>query len=281
MSTEQLAPGPQDTRLRWRGRESGFDPATTEGELVVADSFLLSEGAARALDRHAARFARACAEVARLPHAEALAFVQDALERLPRRGDWFPRLELRLTGGTHALELLIRPAPPRGHSVALWLADAPDVRTRPAIKGADLEYLGALRRRAQEAGGQEAVLCSPAGSLLEGASTSILWWRADALCCPPAGPDLLAGVTRETLIGGVREAGGEVRFERVRPEALDGLEIWAVNALHGIRSVERFIGAALVPGPPRRAPHWRRYLEELMTAETPDATEQILGSSLK
>jgi hypothetical protein len=57
-----------------------------------------------------------------------------------------------------------------------------------------------------------------------------------------------------------------VAFEATAPGGLDGLEVWAVNALHGIRPVAAWMNAGISAGRATRAPRWQAYLDD-MTAE--------------
>jgi branched-subunit amino acid aminotransferase/4-amino-4-deoxychorismate lyase len=212
---------------------------------------------------HVRRFAGACADLLGIPTQETSTFVDAAVAQVPVEGRWFPRVELALDSGVPRFQLWIRPAPSREKAVRLWISKEPDRRLLPAVKGIDLNYLARLRHQARRAGADEALILSSDCRLCEGASTSILWWRADTLCAPPDAPSLLRGVTRTILWKAVRAAGLRVAFERPEALELDGLEVWAVNALHGIRPVIRWVGAPIEAGPGRRAPRWSAYLDRL------------------
>jgi branched-subunit amino acid aminotransferase/4-amino-4-deoxychorismate lyase len=147
--------------------------------------------------------------------------------------------------------------------VRLWISDAPDGRYRPAVKGTDLGYLLGLRRLAVAKGADEALILSREGRVREGSTTSILWWRGDTLLAPPLSADLLAGVTRELLLDAVTTRGLCVASESPAPAELDGIEVWAVNALHGIRPVTGWLGARIKAGPAVRAARWNAYLDGL------------------
>jgi branched-subunit amino acid aminotransferase/4-amino-4-deoxychorismate lyase len=249
------------TRLRWTGA-GGFERADEPGEIVVIDSWLVADGEVRAFDAHVRRFTASCAELASTRLADtrlastgltgteltgteltgteltgtgeqAEAFMRAGLAQVPVTGRWFPRAELAMVNGTPRLQLWLRPAPPRADSIRLWIPPEPDQRTFPQIKGPDLPYLSALRDAAVAAGADEAVLLSPGGNVLEGTTTSILWWRGQALCAPPPDAPVLPGVTRAGLLA----SGHPVTFEYATPAELAGLKVWAVNALHGIRPV--------------------------------------------
>jgi branched-subunit amino acid aminotransferase/4-amino-4-deoxychorismate lyase len=216
--------------------------------ILAADSWLVVDGHARAVDRHWARFAAACG-------FDLTAFRAEVEHAIPASGRWFPRVELHDDGG---LTLDVRPAPPREPIVTAWVADVPDPRTAPRVKGPDLERLGALRQAAHAHGAGEAVIADTDGRLLEGAYTSLLWWEEDTLCAVPDDAPILPGITRELLIG----LADGVRLRRPRPDELQGRETWLVSALHGIRAVTRWVGGPEA-GEAARAAEWQRRLESL------------------
>ena len=218
-------------------------------ELLAADSWLVADGRVRAVERHWARFSAACAEHG----VDTQAFRADVERAVPARGRWFPRVELRADG---ELTVRVRPAPPAEPTVVAWIADVPDPRRAPRVKGPDLERLAALRERARAHGAGEAVLADADGRLLEGAYTSLLWWEGETLCAVPDDAPILPGVTRALLI----ELAGAVELRRPAPRDLAGRETWLVSALHGIRAVTRWRGGPSAGEAPR-APSWQRRLE--------------------
>jgi branched-subunit amino acid aminotransferase/4-amino-4-deoxychorismate lyase len=233
-------------------------------ELAACDSWLVDEGAVRAIDRHRARFAAACVDACapRSVIGGLDAFWAAVLAALPRRGRWFPRVEaLGPDAGTLALR--IRPAPAPGATVRLWLGDPVDRRLVPRRKGPDLEDLVRRRGRAVVAGADEALLTTGGGLVLEGATTSLLWWEDGRLCLPAPGLRVLPGVTSGLLVERARELGVEVRRRRAPVARLAGREVWAVNALHGIRPVVNWPGEGVPVGPVEQAPGWRDWLHGL------------------
>jgi len=226
--------------------------------LLAADSWLVADGRARAVERHWARFTATCREQGVAPE-ELAAFRAEVERALPARGRWFPRVELREDG---ELALELRPAPPREPAVVAWVADVPDPRVAPRRKGPDLERLAALRERAAAHGAGEAVLADADGRLIEGAFTSLLWWEGETLCAVPDDAPILPGITRALLLELARERDTPVAQRRPRPQELAGRETWLVSALHGIRAVTRWAGG----GPPTvdapRAIAWQRLLDE-------------------
>jgi branched-subunit amino acid aminotransferase/4-amino-4-deoxychorismate lyase len=245
------------TRLRWCG-EGEFEAVDHPGEIHVIDSWLVSDGRTRAIDAHLRRFTAACTSLPPLELPQAAAsqfflpalktlqatidqFFLSALRQVPATGRWFPRAELAYADGVPRLQLWLRPAPPLATSIRLWIPPDPDQRTCPHIKGPDLAYLSALRDTAVAAGADEAVLLSPEGTIREGTTTSILWWRGRTLCAPPPAATLLPSITREIILNTATTRAIPVHFEHATPADLQKLQVWAVNALHGIRPVTTWL----------------------------------------
>ncbi|WP_277959326.1 aminotransferase class IV [Frigoribacterium faeni] len=256
----------------WQGDElatpGGGGAADADPHLLVADSWLVDDGSVLALDVHRDRFAGSVAEVPGAPDAdEVSAFWTAALAVLPRTGAWFPRVELVAGDGAEdgdraRLRLRLRSAPPRHRSVVLATADR-DPRTRPTVKGPDLAALGSLVSEARSRGADEAVLLSPEGHVVEGAWSSIVWWRGDALCLPSDDLARLPGVTVRSLTTLAAVLGVDVLHDRTRPDELDGFEVWSLGALHGIRIVTGWIDGPAPAEEPGRLALWRGRLDRL------------------
>lgn len=259
----------EETLFRWNRATRSCLPTQDQLDPYVIDSWLVDNGKVRSLASHAARFRAACMEVAPQLADEVDAFFAASIARLPTQGRWFPRAELALPGGEPRLYFRMRPARERTTTIRLWLAREPDERIRPTTKGPDLVYLMALREEAVSNGADEAVLLSSDGNLLEGSTSSLMWWQEDTLCAPPA-DRLLPGVTREALFRLAEERHVPTRRSVLAaPAELSGCEIWAVNALHGIRHVTGWAGTSVIPAEAARAAQWNRYLDGL--AEPVDA----------
>lgn len=264
--TASTAPG-TGSRWRWDEATGEFYPESRSAGVRIVDSWLVDAGRVRGLAEHAGRFRAACTRLFGLPADRTTRFLRAAGDRLPDTGRWFPRVELALDQGEARFQLWLRPAPPRGTAVRLWYPGEPDRRCCPGVKGIDLDQLAELRAAALAAGGDEPVLLSSAGHVLEGATTSIVWWRGSVLCGPPAGPELLPGITRTLLSAVAGAAGHPVVSELATPEELAGIPVWTVNSLHGIRPVTGWLGLATeLPAPPDSAPavaHWQACLDRL------------------
>lgn len=266
--------------LRWQGPGAGFRPAREPGVIKVVEEWLVDDGRVRAFGAHERRFVRACAALAGIDANRTREFLLAAMARVDPAGRWFPRAELADFAGNPRLHLRIRPAAPQGHSVRLWVSPSPDTRTNPAMAGPDLDWLTNQRARAVAAGADEAVLLSGDGHVREGAATAILWWDGDTLCAPPDDGALMPSVTRELLLDAACAAGVGVSPRAAAPAELDGLEVWAVNALHGIRPVTAWTGAgiaagAITAGPANRALRWQVYLDELGREARPGPAEAV------
>ena len=171
-------------------------------ELIAADSWLVVDGHARAVERHWARFSAACG-------IDLAAFRAEVERAVPDRGRWFPRVELRADG---ELAFRVRPAPPREPTVTAWIADVPDPASRAARQGPRPRAARRPAREREDTGAGEAVIADADGRLLEGAYTSLLWWEGETLCAVPDEAPILPGITRALLI----ELAGKVELRPQR-----------------------------------------------------------------
>jgi branched-subunit amino acid aminotransferase/4-amino-4-deoxychorismate lyase len=231
-------------------------PGEDPGPPAVVDSWLVNEGTTRALDLHRARFGASC-RIRGVPAPQLDLFWAQALGRLPMTGSWFPRAELSAAG---QLYLRLRPSPPLGTGVTVRPHPDPDPRTDPRTKGPDIALLAEIRAQAAAHGADEALLLSAEGFVLEGTTTSLLWWDGDSLCLPGADLPVLQGVTSQVIVRLAEDAGIPVRHRRALLADLDGRESWMVNALHGLRPVTGWAGAPLRAASPARALGWARRL---------------------
>lgn len=244
--------------LVWRPGSGLVPDDIPEGRLHAADSWLIRDGRVRAIDRHRERFFRACREVGGPSAAELSAFWAAVLDALPREGLWFPRVEWATS-----LRVRIRPAPPLATAVAVRVSNVRDPRSVPRRKGPDLGVLAGMRAWASRQDCQEALLISKAGLILEAAHSSVLWWEGGRLCAPDPHLSILEGVTSGLIRERAAELGVPFVFRRRPPTHLNAREAWLVNALHGIRPVTRWVGAAVLAGAAGRAPAWQAWLDTL------------------
>lgn len=231
------------------------------GQPVVVDSWLVHDGQARAINAHCARFS-ASVQAAGIDGVDA--FWHRALSVVPPTGSWFPRVEADERG---RLLLRMRTAPPLQAEARLWVAGE-DRRRSPCVKGPDLPELLDLRAQALDHGANEAVL-TRGGIVVEGATTCLLWWEGNTLCRPDPRLPSLPGITSGLVIQQARVLGIDVADRSVTPQDLQGREVWALNALHGLRPVTGWADAAIQPGPSRHAPQWRDWLSSQRRALPP------------
>jgi branched-subunit amino acid aminotransferase/4-amino-4-deoxychorismate lyase len=233
-------------------------------EVLVADSWLVVDGAARGLDVHRDRFTSSVEATGLVDGLDTGAFWAAVVDELPRDGAWFPRVELVRAGedGAPELRALLRPSPERSRSVRVATASH-DPRTTPTVKGPDLAALGGLRAEAAARGAEEAVILSPDGHVVEGAWSSLVWWRGDSLCTPADDLPRLPGVTARTVLTLAAVLGVDVLHDRTTPDELDGAELWSLSALHGIRIVTGWVDGPAPAEQPGRLAAWRGRLDAL------------------
>lgn len=266
--THTLNPMSAPTIHRWRG--GALDPVDDcdagAVTLHAADSWLVEDGLMLAHDLHHARFTEAVAQapiVPSLPLEEVDAFWDAAMTMIARHGVGFPRVELRSVRGTPELRLLLRAAPPRRRSIRLATHRGSDPRTQPTVKGPDLDSLMRLRGEAEDRGVDELVILSPDGYVVDGTSSALCWWVGDLLAFPADDLPRIDSVTARALRAIAAATGVSVIGDHLTPAELDGYEIWAVNALHGIRVVTEWADGPRPAELPGRAQSWRDRLTRL------------------
>ncbi|GAA2780568.1 aminotransferase class IV [Saccharopolyspora taberi] len=265
MSAPVLTPseGTDELVLEWDQNTGQLVPAANAGgTLLVAESWLIDNGAVRAIERHWQRFAHGCAEATHFASGALTKFWTQTLAAMPRAGRWFPRIEVA-HGPEQRMRLRLRPAPTTAGDLRVWISDSPDPRLFPQRKGPDLQRLLDLRERAAEHGAEEALITTLEGTVIEGARSSVMWWEGDRLCFPARDLPLLPAVTSKLVreIAGVH--GHPVAYRRVNVSDLDGREVWFTSALNGIRPVTEWVGAPIKAGAAVRAEQWRTILDRL------------------
>ena len=219
------------------------------GTVRVADSWLVVDGTAVTMDRHINRFQSSVSPL--MPDTDLSLFVRDITALIPPTGRWFPRVEAIDYGDGTLLRFHLREAPEPLTEVIL-ATSTHDPRTDPAVKGPDLERLGALRR---EFDCGEAVILSD-GNIAEGAWSSVVWWSDDTLHI--VSPDIarLPSVTERAIRDHAAIIGAPVIESTIRPEELNGCEVWTLSALHGIRVATEWRDGPTLHREPGRAEYW-------------------------
>lgn len=210
-------------------------------DLVAADSWLVEDSAVRNLNLHLERFKKAANLQETCPDESTLdAFFTAAIARVPEAGRWFPRIEFHAEKAD-PLFMKLREAPAQLGDATLWSLDEPDPRAHPTIKGPDLSLCMQLRRKAQVHGADEAVLLDQQGHIIEGALSSIVWWRDGMLYAPDDSTSWLDSVTRHAIFELANQLGIVGTTTSAKPEELAGCEVWLLSSLQGIRRVSHWI----------------------------------------
>ncbi|BDI23097.1 aminotransferase class IV [Herbiconiux sp. L3-i23] len=258
--SEQDAGAPALSRFRNGALEAIDTCEVAPTAVVAADSWFVDDGRVLAIDLHRQRFLRSIPAELR-PEGEA--FFDAVLAALPRQGEWFPRVDLRRSGERYEFQFRSRPAPRRERSVVLATHRGRDPRREPTVKGPDLEAMLRIRTEAQSRGAGEAVITSPEGYLVEGAYSALVWWRGDILALPSDDLERVDSVTARSLETLATALGTEVVREHTTANELDGHEVWALSALHGIRIATAWIDGPSLAERPGRLDLWRRRLDAL------------------
>lgn len=220
-------------------------PVPTLPEPVLIDSFRLEEGQVRGFELHCERFT-AGAEALGMDSPRS--FLHAVQEHLPARGRWFPRLEASPSG----FALRLRPLPAQRKTTRLRSATA--TVEYPDIKGPNLALFSELREL------DDTLLISDEGVVCETTTAALIAWDGDTMLTMDA--PRLRSVTESLLVAAVREE-GSVEKRQLGLSGLAGLELWTLNALHGITPVVELDGKPQPAPDAARLEHWRSVLDSM------------------
>ena len=132
--------------------------------------------------------------------------------------------------------------------------------THPGLKtGNYLPNILALQR-AIEARGEDAILCNRDGEIAEGATSNIFMVEGGKVYTPELETGLLAGITRQRVIGIAARLGIELHETRILPERLrEADEVFLTSSVRSIMPVTRLDGVEMSGGGP--GPVTRRLME--------------------
>jgi branched-subunit amino acid aminotransferase/4-amino-4-deoxychorismate lyase len=222
--------------------------------LLVADSFRVRVRAGRAevraLPRHLARF-RASARLVATELSLPLSFfsdLDDFLETIPgsvvEGGEGFPRLEMRSGSGDSDpdLHLSIRPLPQLSNTIDMRTTGNGPLRAlpHPERKGPGIPAYSEMRNTL----GAEPLIINDHGHIIEGGTTSLLWWVGTEACVV-ASTTRVASITERLVTELLVKSGVRVCARLATTAELMTTEVWAFNALHGIRPVRSIDGRLL------------------------------------
>jgi branched-subunit amino acid aminotransferase/4-amino-4-deoxychorismate lyase len=229
------------------------------GDTVVADSWFVHDGHSVAFDRHRARFTHSATTDFGIDQSLITTFLDAVAQAIPREGSWFPRIELHTSRGGLTLHYREREAPVRETTVSLAVGSN-DPRTVPHRKGPDLDQLMSLRRSVSSLGATEAVIVSNTGHIIEGAYSTLVWWKKDAEHLSVVDKSLprIPSVTESVVIDLAEEQGIDVVPELQTLSDLEGAEVWVLSALHGIRLTTDIVGGPTVSSEGVRHAQWQK-----------------------
>lgn len=96
-------------------------------------------------------------------------------------------------------------------------------RKDPHVKRLSSSFRDRLREAMKEAGAYETLLVDKNGFITEGVRSNLFFVRNGVLCTPPSEAVLL-GVTRRHVVGICREAGIDIREERLHQREISGIQ---------------------------------------------------------
>lgn len=213
------------------------DPLEPGASPDIADSFLLRDGRVRDWAAHRDRFARDVDEHAPHLSEHVTRFYRACAQQLAGISEAFPRCEV-VNG---MLWLRIRPAPNtssevRGVSTPLEVSLA-------EVKGPNISLYAELNTKHDA----ETIRLTQTGHVLEGVTSALLWWDDQTLCSPPQ-LNRVYSTTEHAILTIARERGVTLREQWITPSELATHEVWAVNAVHGIRRLSS-LDAVSLPDP--------------------------------
>lgn len=205
-----------------------------------------------ALAAHLERLARSL-ELAHLEPVDLRRLEQEAISLVDGvEADAALRIYITASG-TRLLTVDVPPARPLPHHLVVqpapWIAP-PD--TEPGAPKT-MSYLPnmAASRAARQAGGDDALLITAGGIVLEGATFSVFWVRDGAVHVPDLDLGIIDSISRRTVLGLAGEQGLDVRTGRWPVAALLGAsEVLAVSSLRDLTAVRR-IGDSVLPSTDR------------------------------
>lgn len=232
-----------------------------ETVLRIADSWLVRDGQTRALHWHRQRFLSSVLSLTTINERDITPFWDAAMACIPEAGLWFPRIELAGSFRRPVFQFRLRKAPAIRHTIRLHDGYLTDFRKMPRHKGPDLAQCIAMRRDILSSGAEEALITTPKGYVLEGLTSSIMWWENGTLCHVPPSCRILPGITCRLILHIADRHKIPVACRMRKPHELNHREIWAVNALHGIRQVVGWEHSPIQTHAHTDIGYWREALE--------------------
>lgn len=231
--------------------------------LALADSMLVTRKggvpSARGCSLHLQRFAKGLHAIG--VTADTSSFMTPSLHSIHEytleTGDSFPRFECWEHRGSFRLALNLRTAPQRSKTITLVSRERTRITT-PQLKGPNIDAYSSLIHDASSE-----VLLTAHGNAIEGTTTSLIWWDNDTLMTlPDTGSSRVFSITEQLILALAAEDHQRVGVSSQTPHHLANHEVWAINALHGIRPVTAIDGITLPAPQEERLQHWRERLNQ-------------------
>lgn len=232
---------------------------------VVFDGARAFDGVAPDLDRHCARLIRSARELGLAPPVSAeqiIAWAWEGIHQFPPRTALYIRPMMYAEEGfvspkaestQFVLTLFEAPMPePRGFTAHLSEMRRPRPDMAPTLAKASCLYPQSARalRAAREAGFGNAVLLDADDHVAEFATANIFCARDGTVMTPAANGTFLDGITRQRVIGLLRDDGLEVRECSLRLKDLeDADEIFATGNYAKVTPCVQLGARKLQPGP--------------------------------
>lgn len=115
-------------------------------------------------------------------------------------------------------------------------------------------------KRAIELRGDDAILCNREGEIAEGATSNVFMVRGGSLTTPPLEAGLLAGITRQRVLGLCEQLGLRVDERRILPDELRlADEVFLTSSVRGVMPVTQLDDQPMSGGAP--GPVTRRLMD--------------------
>ena len=137
--------------------------------------------------------------------------------------------------------------------LAVQIVDVHKISARsldPTLKTGN--YLNSIQalRQATTSGSQDAIMCSPAGHVAEGATSNVFMVKDGRLVTPSLATGLLEGITRALVMALAKELGVACSEGVILPEELRAAdEVFLTSSVRGPRPVTTRAGAQVGAGP--------------------------------
>ena len=262
----------------WTGDD--FEPTAPAdgGEILVADSWRVHKGRTWGLADHVGRFFTGMATQAK--RIGAIEFLdRQVFETALRRRleavtaqypgtDLFPRISIEAEGDTRRPILAARTAPTPRATTSLWIPNYTDPRTRPTVKGPDIDL---MRRLVSEAPTDDVVLHDGTNVIETTTGTLLVWENPGELVFCQANQQL-ASISAQRIAKFAKSQSLVVTHRPVTIQQIATGEypVWFANTLHGISPVTTIGGSTgekLIVDHPEtarwQAAWWSRFTEIL------------------